>query len=330
MISRKVRERLAQDVALWQVDGLVSPDAAAVLRQRYDVRGFGLATLVRYFGVIGAIFVGFGILGALAAAAGSLALGAIELLAIAAGFLFWGLKLAADPLGRSVQSSRALLAIGVIALAAAGGAASAAANAGAGVSILIVGLTSVPVAFALAYRFQNGFLLVLGLLGLFHWLGSWHSMIGRSTYAFDIQDPRLMAVVAGGAALVGFEQRRGTFPGPAAFATVLMAVGLLYANVSLLILTVDGQGLDAMWIVVWALAAIVQIVAGATIKSAVPVGFGATALAVNMFTRYFESFWGSMPRSLFFLAGGTLLFGFGVLCEWLARRSGFARQEAGR
>lgn len=66
-------------------------------------------------------------------------------------------------------------------------AAAAAANAGTGATLVIVGLTSLPVAFALAYRFENGFLLVLAILGVFHWLGSWHSMIGRSTYAFDIQ-----------------------------------------------------------------------------------------------------------------------------------------------
>ncbi len=37
MPSRAVKEKLAQDVALWQADGLISPETCATLRSRYDV-----------------------------------------------------------------------------------------------------------------------------------------------------------------------------------------------------------------------------------------------------------------------------------------------------
>jgi hypothetical protein len=319
MISRAVKRRLAQDVALWQVDGLVGEDAARVLRERYDVEGFGLAAAARYLGIMGALLAGFGVLGAVAVLSGSIALGALLLLAVAAGLLAWGLRMAGDPRGRAVQSSRAVLALGLFCLSGAGVAAAQGADAGQGATLLVTGLVTVPVAFVLAYRFRNGFLLVLGLLALFHWIGSWHAMVGQGSYAFDIQDPRVMALAAAAAAVVGILQRRGKLPGPARFDAAFLSVGLLYLNLSLLILTVDGYP-TLPWVWVALAAALLQLVLGAVEKSAVLTGFGVTALAVNLFTRYFERCWDAMGKGAFFLLGGAGLFLFGLGCERLARR----------
>jgi hypothetical protein len=319
-----VKERLAQDLALWQADGLVSPEAAGVLRARFDVAGFGLAAAAKYLGVVGALFAGFGLLGLIGAMTGSLLAGALLLLAVAAGLLRWGLRMSHDRLGRYAQSSKAVLAVGLFALAGAGAAAAAAAEGEAAAIVLATGLVTVPVAFALAYRFGNGFLLVLALLALFHWVGAWHEMVGRNVYALEVQDPRAMSAVATLAAVVGVLHRRGRFPAPRAFGTAWLAVSLVYLNLSLVILTVDG-GHPLGWIVLFAAAGIAQVVAGAIEKSAVLLGFGVTALGVNLFTRYFERFWDGMGKGLFFLLGGAALFAFGAACERLARRAGEVR-----
>ena len=50
------------------------------------------------------------------------------------------------------------------------------------------------------------------------------------------------------------------------------------------------------------------------------VGFGVTALGLQLFTRYFESCWDRTDQGLFFLLGGAMLLAFGVACEALARR----------
>ena len=322
MAMRAVRERLAQDVSLWQVDGLLSEDSAAVLRERYDVRGFGLGTAARYMGIAGAILAGFAILGVIGAASESMVLMGVELLAVAMAFLFWGLSLARDPRGRAEQSSRAVLALGLFALGGAGVAAAQAAGADSGPTLILVGLIVLPLAFVLAYRFRNGFLLVLALLGVFHWVGSWHEMVGRGSYEFDIQDPPVMAVVALVAALVGWLHRTGRLPGPARFDAVWMSLGLVYLNMSLLILS-GWSHHEGLWMAAWFAAGLAQVVAGAAMKSAVPIGFGVTALGVNLFTRYYESFWDQLAKGLFFLVGGALLFGFGFACERLARRAGY-------
>lgn len=327
MASRALKRRLAQDVALWQVDGLIGDEVAAQLRGRYEVRGFGLASAAKTMGIVGAILAGFGILGAVGAMSGSLALGAIELLGVAVAFLYWGLHLARDPQARAEQSSRAVLAIGVMALAAAGATAAGAADAGTGTMLVITGLASLPVAFALAYRFRNGFLLVLALLGLFHWIGSWHSMVGRGQYAFDIQDPRIMSLVAAATAAVGILQRRGKLPGPARFDAVWLSLGLLYLNLSLLILTVSHRD-PLTWIAGAFVVALAQVYLGAREKSALLLGFGVTAFAVNVFTRYFEHFWDALDKGIFFLLGGLLLLAFGAGCERLARRTGWSAPPA--
>jgi uncharacterized membrane protein len=66
--------------------------------------------------------------------------------------------------------------------------------------------------------------------------------------------------------------------------------------------------------------ALLQILLGAAQKSAVILGFGVTSLLVNLYTRYFESFWDSLEKGLFFLVGGVLLLFFGMAYERLARQ----------
>ena len=320
MTSRAVKRLLAQDVSLWQADGWITPAQAQVLRQRFDVQGFGLGLVVKYLGVLGALFAGFGLLGLVAAMSRSLGVAAGELLAVAVALLAWGLQLARDPLGRYGQSSRAILAVGLIALTTGGTAGVAAAGIKQGAMILVVGAITLATAFLLAYGFRNGFLLVLAVLGLFHWLGSWESMVGRGAYAISIQDPRAMSLAAAGAVLAGILMRRELLPAPRGFDTVWLSVGLLYLNLSLLILTVEGPGPFLAWILVAVAAAVVQVVLGAVEKSAVLVGFGVTALGLQLFTRYFESCWDRTDQGLFFLLGGAMLLAFGVACEALARR----------
>lgn len=100
-------------------------------------------------------------------------------------------------------------------------------------------------------------------------------------------------------------------------------LGLIYLNMSLLIQTIDWRGTHneaKAWIAVWALAAILQIVAGARLHNPLLTGFGATALAINIYTRYYEQFWDRMHAGVFFLLGGGALFAAGLMCEVLLRR----------
>jgi hypothetical protein len=147
-------------------------------------------------------------------------------------------------------------------------------------------------------------------------------MIGRSTYSVGVQDPYVMTCAAALGAAFGAAHGRWFAHTPRAFAHAWEAVGLTYANLSLLILSAGWHNEHAAaWIVVWGLAGVGQIIVGARLQDAVFTGFGVTAVAINLYTRYYERFWDQTDAGLFFLIGGALLFGTGFAIEWAARRS---------
>ena len=99
------------------------------------------------------------------------------------------------------------------------------------------------------------------------------------------------------------------------------ALGLAYLNLSLLILSIFPEGGSQLpWVLAFAAAGIAQIVAGARLHNGLFTGFGVTALAVNLYTRYFEYFWERTHKGVFFLVGGVSLLGAGLACEILLKR----------
>jgi hypothetical protein len=194
--NASVSERLVRDIGLWQADGLISAPAAAVLRERYNLPGFGIGQVLRYLGIIGLIFVVFGIFGLMAAASASEVWSGSVLALVASAFLVAGVHLALDKLGRYRWSSRMILALGALMVASAAGLLLHGFGVQDGRLILVLGLLLIPPIGALAYIYRITFLLIVALLGFFHWVGSWETMWGRSTYTLQVQDPRLMAFAA--------------------------------------------------------------------------------------------------------------------------------------
>jgi hypothetical protein len=313
--SAEVKARLAEDVALWQADGLIDDATRRTLQARYDTPGFGLITAVRYLGIIGGTLAALGLLGLGAALSDSVAVGSAMLGAVAFVLVWAGLHLARDPRARYVHSSKVVLTFGVLGWGGAFALGAAAAGLGEGGVLFIAGVGVVPAAFVLAYRERNGLLLLLALLALFHWLGSWSFMAGRGEYVFGVDEPRAMAPIAAAVLAFGLWQR-----GPGRFPVVYQSVALIYLDLSLLILSIYPAATAAPYIFVFTAAALGQIVLGARLKNGLCMGFGVTALALDLFTRFFEHMWGVLGRGLFFFVGGALLFGFGAGVEQAYRR----------
>lgn len=329
MLTRAVKERLASDVQVWLADGLISPATADVLRRRWEAREFGIAKVVKYLGVVGGVFTLLGLLGMVAAMSGSLMFGGLMLAGIGAGALIFGLRIDADPEARYANSSKMLVALGAAAAGLGIGLVGTGADLDESLTVLLVGLFELPVLFVLAYRVLNPFLLVISLLGFFHWVGSWHRMLGRSTYEMSIQEPRLMILAALVVFAVGLWHERALAEKTPRFHRAYQSLGLVYLDMSLLILSIDAPGHgEWVWVVVFTLATIGQIVLGARLKSGLVLGFGVTFLAIDLFTRYFESFWNRMDQGLFFFLGGALALGIGIGCERLARRASAAPEHA--
>jgi hypothetical protein len=323
MANRAVKERLAQDVSLWLTDGLISKPTHDLLRQRYGAGGYGLGQAIKSLGVAGALIAFLGLLGLVGALSRSELFAAFLLLGTGCGLTAGGIYLSVDRLGRYPASSKAVLMLGVV---------SAALGVGVGVSALGIrnqailfwtgALILIPVAI-LAYRYRNTFLLVIGLIGFFHWVGAWNSMFGRSTYAVAVEDPRVMSVVALGAVALGVYHERVLKNHTGRFFQAYETLGLIYLNLSLLIMGIHHNrlwGNPEVWVLVFTGVAIAQIVAGARLHNPLLTGFGVTAFAVDLFTRYYENFWDRLLLGEFLLIGGLALFAAGLACEVLLRR----------
>jgi len=324
MATENVRERIAHDVGLWLTDGLISKDTHDLLRERYGAKSFGLAKAVKSLGVAGGIVAFFGILGLIGAISGSQGVIAGLLIVAGACLTVPAIYLSNDKLGRYPASSKVLLFLGVVT-----------ATLGIGVALntvgvhddkifFVTGIVSIFPATILAYRFKNTFLLYMALIAFFHWVGSWTDMWGRSTYELAVDDPRLMALAAFAVVILGVFHERNLREQTGRFYQAYEVMGLIYLNLSLLILTIDPPGHyqePVLWIGLWFIAAILQIVAGALQHNSLFTGFGVTAFAINAYTRYYETFWNRMHAGVFFLLGGLALFVVGAVCEVALRRS---------
>lgn len=323
MASRAVRERLAQDVSLWLADGLVAKETHDVLRERYGAREFGLGQIIKAFGVAGGLIALFGLLGFIAAVSGSKMFGAFLLLLVGGGMTAGGIRLSRDRFGRYSISAKTVLMLGVVMAMLGVGLALNSMDVSSSHTIFFAGLlTMVPVA-VVAYKFRNTFLLVLGLILFFHWVGSWTSMYGESTYEISIQDPRLMSIAALVAIAAGIYHERQLREQTGRFYQAYEAVGLVYLNLSLLILTIELSpewGKAGLWILILTITSIAEIVAGAWLHNPLMTGFGVTTFALNAYTRYYETFWDRMHAGVFFLLGGVVLFAAGMACELVLRR----------
>jgi uncharacterized membrane protein len=323
MAASALRERLARDVTLWLADGLVSAETHELLRRRYAAGEFGVASAIRSVAVAGALILFFGLLGLVAALSGSKAVAAFLLLMAGAGLSGAGIRLSRDKLNRYALTAAVLLVLGVVTVGLGVGLALASAGLQNGALLFAAGaILLVPITI-LAYWFRNTLLLVVALICLFHWIGSWSSMFGRSTYALLIQDPRWMSLAALAAVLVGIYHERNLRERTGRFFQAWETLGLIYLNLSLLILTVDAEpswGAAPVWIAIWLVAALAQIIAGARLHNPLLTGFGVTAFAVNAYTRYYETFWNRLHAGVFFLLGGVILFAAGAACEVMLRR----------
>ena len=319
MPSQAVKEKLAADVGLWRNEGMISPEAYQTLRSRYDVAGFGVVIFIKYLGITGGLFAGLGLL-SLFTVISSVKLVPFLAGGISVAFFAVGLVLWRDPLGRYIHSSKIVMALGGLSWAASVGSLHLLSEEIQGPLVFAAGLLSIPALGYAAYRNRNVILLIIALLGTLHWIGSGSWMMGRSTYAFSIQDPKWMIPVSLLFVAIGIYHERKLLRETHRFYQAWESLGLVYLNTSLLILSIYPRSGALVYIALLSLAAVGQMLLGAWLKNRLLIGFGVTAMGVNLFTRYHERFWDQLDAGLFFLFGGAVLFAVAVALESAIRK----------
>lgn len=318
MADRQTKEFMQSEAAAWLADGIIDQPAFDLLRQRYTFTHFGFAGVIKYISIMGGLLAFFGIVGGITAMTASLTLGALVTGGIAYAAVKWGLRLAEDLQEQYSTSSKIIVTLGVVMFFGAVGMLLDSVGLKGKAAMHMTAVVCLPAAFYLAYNSRNVFLLLLSVLSLFHWIGSWEGMLGRSTYAFGVQDPRLMWPAALGAVALGIYHELNLYPQTGRFYKVWQAVGLIYLNLSLLILSAlsGGDGYALGWVTLFTAACIAQIVAADRLQNGLLRGFGITFLAINIFTRFHELFWKSMQLGTFLLAGGAGLLAFSAALHY--------------
>ncbi|HNW44628.1 MAG TPA: hypothetical protein PKI19_08995 [Elusimicrobiales bacterium] len=329
MANRRTKEFFQSEAAVWLADGLIERGTYVTLLERYSFTEFGFAGVIKYIGIMGGLFAFFGVVGGITAMTGSPFIGALVICAIGYMGVKWGLRLAGDRQERYATSSKMIVMLGVCLFGGAVAMLCEALGIREKAALNTTMLVCLPAAFYLAYLSRNIYLLLLAVLALFHWVGSCGGMLGRSTYDFEVQDPRLMWPAALAAVAVGVYHEIHLYPETGRFYKVWQTVGLIYFNLSLLILSsLSGGNNYAMgWVAFFTAGCIAQLVAADRLQNGLLRGFGITFLCINIFTRYYELFWKSMQVGTFLVAGGASLLAFsGALHYYLKYAAGVRRQ----
>ncbi|WP_250454361.1 hypothetical protein [Caballeronia sp. ATUFL_M2_KS44] len=315
-------ELMACESADWCHRGLISAALSAQLGHRYDREGSALSGLITWLGLAAIFLLGMAVLSVIGLSTASAGVNGVLLAAVAWGLWYCGIRMISDPAQRHPVTGSALVTIGLAAAYGAMTLLTLARSDDLGAdrmfSLLIV---TAALSMATAYVYHLRWPLILSLLCLFHGLGAWHEYAGDGAYAAAIQDPPTMALTGAMCAALGLwhqHAEEGMLARYAGFGRLYVIFGLLYCNCSLWFLTLDfySEAHALGWILCFSAACVAQIVLGARFRDGKLTGFGIVFLSIDLYTRFFEHFWGRLSMGLFLLIAGLA----GVVLGWCFER----------
>ena len=320
MIFNKTQGNFLLDtIGQWEAQKTIPPETAGILRQSVSIRPFDWKKLAKYsFWIalvclciaVGSIFADRALLKLLAfffdMPDGARSLG----LALLAALVFYAGLYRRRKKPERVFSNEAIFFLGVLLCAASITFLGRAIDTGSGHFSLLLLLAAI-VYGALGLALSSRLIWVFSLLSLGSWFGAETGYVsGWGAYYLGMNYP--MRFVLFGIVLTGASFGFGRLPRLARFRHSTYVMGLLYLFIALWILSIfgnyDGEGwfrarqIELLhWGLLFALAAIAAIVHGLRQDDYTSRAFGVTFLFINLYTRYFEFFWESTHKAVFFL-----------------------------
>ena len=313
-MSASFKGKMAQEISDWENTGVINAEQAVLLHQRYDPVPFQGAIFLKWLGLFAIFMLALAFLGFIGTvlAMASPIFATLCLMAVSAAVMYLGAKIAADKEQKHPFTGQALLTIGLIGLYASLSAIYLVSGGEKYSNIYswFMFITSAA-AFFTAYHFHLRWPLLIALLMFFHGVGSMSGYMGHGSYFLHVQDPRSMSFIALLTVFLGYwhehEIASGKLPQSTGFGHLYIIFGLIYLNLSLWILSVDyyPDKSDALlWVILFTIGGIAQIVAGARLKDARFTGFGIVFLGINLYTRFYEHFWDDLSKATFFTVVG--------------------------
>jgi len=330
-LPRKHHRIVSQTIDRWRQAGMIDDSTAARLSSSTTVAPFDWKRTARYAFIvsivcvvitIGALLADTALMQALMrifAAPDSVKCGALAL--VAAGLFRYGLFLRGRHPHRR-YGNEAVFFLGVLALAAAIYFLGMALDTGAGHYAILFLIASVLYAL-LGLWFPSPLVWVFGLLSLGTWMGTETGYVsGGGMYFLGMNYPLRFAILGAALSAVGIAGEhwlagmsgRGSTLGDRllSLSPQTKVIGLLNLFIALWIMSIFGNYGDMMqwreasryellpWSLVFGAVAIAAIWYGLKRDDEVLRGFGLTFLFINLYTRYFEYFWNSTHKAIFF------------------------------
>ncbi|WP_197084195.1 DUF2157 domain-containing protein [Desulfovibrio sp. TomC] len=182
----------------------------------------------------------------------------------------------------------------------------------------------------LGYCFRSRLIWLFALLSLGGWLGAETGYVsGWGAYYLGMNYPLRFTLFGGllTAAALALQSQEKLRP----FQHTTMVMGLLYLFIALWILSIFGNHGDETtweqvkqielfhWSLLFAIASGWAIYYGLRHDNATVKGFGLTFLLLNCYTRFFEYFWDSTNKVIFFVLLAASFWGLGHVAEKLWR-----------
>ncbi len=314
-------ELLLHEIAAWQQEQRIDAATAERLAQRYRQPGGALEVALRWLALSGVLLVGGTLFGVVKLMADAALPANLMLAAFAIGMIYFGVRMSSNVTRPYPVTGAAITTLGLLAVFVL-----AALLVGDGREALCFSLfVPAAISLAVAYRYALRWPLLLGLLAIFHAIGSRSAYMGSGSYFADIADPPIMAVIGFAAAALGtwhLHAEDGVLARYAGFGRLYLILGLLYGNLSLLLMSIEVSHDDAgWWIAGFTLACIAEIVLGGRFKDGRFTGFGIVFLGIDIYTRFYEHAWDRLGAGPFLLLGGLVALLLGFVFEWRGRRT---------
>lgn len=319
-IDREKAEFLDQMIQSWERDEIISKDTANQLKTTYQTKNFDWRKLAQYSIYI-AMTCGVFSLGSLLLDKEILNLISkiyntpnyvisIISLIIAAWMFFIGNKRRISK-PKELLTNDALLFIGVMFIA--NGLAYFGKSIASGSNhYSLIFLLAVPIYAFLGYFFRSKLIWAFALFSLGAWFGTETSYISRGNFYFLGMNYPLRFVIFG-IALTALSFILKKLPKQNFLFQTTYFVGLLYTFCALWLLSIFGNfssietwyKVDQLRLFGWALLSVifclVTFFMGFKFKDEMAREFGATFLIINLYSRFFEYFWDSWHKTIFFM-----------------------------
>ncbi len=328
-MDKALRKQLESEVADWHNGGEISSEQRVALLARYSIESAPLTTMIRWLGIFAMICVGMSLLALLAAASGSLALGAGVMAGLSWLALSQGIRLSnAIPQSHAVTGA-ALTTIGLLlaycALCLAYFTASS--DYEDPVPYFLILYPAAALGLMVAYYSRLRAPLTIGTICLLHALAGPHRHTGLSTF-LELQDQTILTVASGAVALLGIYHGRvleaGTLRSHQGFGATYIGLGLVYLNSTLLSECFEAITFSSAWNPAkstLAAVCLVEIAIGTAIRDARFVSIGAIFLLLQLAERVFVTLHPTLPYAQLAFVCGVATLALGFMFRSLNRRA---------